>query len=874
MGNCTTSKSKRKKQKRTNEPIPNPGPQNSLPLVRSSAFRRASIRKATQSNPSPAPTEAQTAEILEIPKKSRDIELIKRYLRSHFLFKSLPEEVITQIPDEMKHYKINAKELVFEQGKPGNTFFIIKKGKVEISVDSILKESLEHGKGFGEVALLQEINRNCTARCAVNTEMWCLSREAYKVAVQAQHTKMYSQNKEFFASVPLFQLLSDKDVDSLLYVLTLHTFNQCEVIVHEGDPGELMYFIKSGRVGCYIQGEEVRTLAAGEYFGEQALLYDTMRTATVTALETVELLSLGREDLVRVLGGHLENIIYKNSLRIAFEKSEYFKHLLKHQSDEIIGNMDIRKYEKGGSIIEKKTNKAENLWVVLKGSIAGDGKYKVFDCIGDTEIAQNSTEKFKNKAVAREDSVVGVIPALKIISCIGGEITAVTSQNMLVQVLRKVPLLTPLPLSKLQSILPLFKTQKFKKNQEIFRAKDVGDTFYIVSEGKVKIMKDGALLRSIGPNDFFGERAILKNEPRTATVVALVDTTCLVLSREDLLGILDSTVKENLIKRMQLQNDAIKLGDLSLHHLIGKGQFGSVFLCTDKNKVEYALKTVSKGTIAHYDIAENLILERKILLQLDHPMIVKLVKTFKEPTRVCFLMEYVKGLDLFDVLRSMNVLKEPESMFYSACLVLILEHIHSFKIIYRDLKPENVMVNYDGYPKLVDFGISRIVDGRTYTVVGTPHYMAPEVINGKGYNMQVDYWSLGVMIFEFIYCSVPFASKDNDPYVIYEKILERNLIFPERGNLPVANGLIQKLLSMNPSMRGGIESIKEHKWFKGMPWENLLSKVFKPPFIPKEKPVKNCEVNTKDIKSFLFMHDKMNEFSRESMSERAWDFEF
>ena len=325
---------------------------------------------------------------------------------------------------------------------------------------------------------------------------------------------------------------------------------------------------------------------------------------------------------------------------------------------------------------------------------------------------------------------------------------------------------------------------------------------------------------------------------------------------------------------MQLQNDAIQLSDLSLLHLAGKGQFGSVFLCTDKNKVEYALKTVSKATVAHYNLAENLQLERKILLQLDHPMIVKLIKTFKDVNRVCFLMEYVKGQDLFDVLRAINELKESESLFYSSCLVLILEHIHSLKIIYRDLKPENVMVNYDGYPKLVDFGISRIVEGRTYSVIGTPHYMAPEIITGKGYSMQVDYWSLGIMIFEFLYCTVPFASKEEDPYSIYEKVLERNLVFPERGNLPVANGLIQKLLNANPSMRGNIESIKEHKWFKGMPWENLLSKVFKPPFIPKTKPLKSSEINTKDIKSFLFKYEMQNELSKEVVPERVWDFEF
>ena len=387
-------------------------------------------------------------------------------------------------------------------------------------------------------------------------------------------------------------------------------------------------------------------------------------------------------------------------------------------------------------------------------------------------------------------------------------------------------------------------------------------------------MRNENVLRTIGPNDFFGERAILKNEPRTATVVALIETKCWVLSRDDFLSILDKSLQSYLIKRMQLQNDSISLTDLSLINLIGKGQFGSVFLCRDKNKVEYALKTIPHGIIAHYDIAENLKLERKILLLLDHPMIVKLVKTFKDQKRVSFLMEYVKGKDLFDVLREINILKESDSLFYSACLVLMLEHVHSFKIIYRDLKPENVMVDYDGYPKLVDFGISKIINGRTYTVIGTPHYMAPEVITGKGYNIQVDYWSLGIIIYEFIYCIVPFGSKEDDPYSIYEKILERNLQFPERGSLPIANNLIKQLLNANPSMRGTIETIKTHKWFKGVPWDNLLSKAFKPPIIPTLKPLNKNEINTKDIVSFLNKYEMQGPYKNEKMPSDLWDFEF
>ena len=131
--------------------------------------------------------------------------------------------------------------------------------------------------------------------------------------------------------------------------------------------------------------------------------------------------------------------------------------------------------------------------------------------------------------------------------------------------------------------------------------------------------------------------------------------------------------------------------------------------------------------------------ERQILLQLDHPMLMKLVKTFKDSQRVYFLMELVQGIDLFDVLRAIDIMNEEKSLFYISCLLLVLQYLHERHIVYRDLKPENIMIDEDGYPKLIDFGTSKIVENRTYTRVGTPHYMAPEVINGTGYGLEADY---------------------------------------------------------------------------------------------------------------------------------------
>jgi cGMP-dependent protein kinase len=244
--------------------------------------------------------------------------------------------------------------------------------------------------------------------------------------------------------------------------------------------------------------------------------------------------------------------------------------------------------------------------------------------------------------------------------------------------------------------------------------------------------------------------------------------------------------------------------------------------------------------VDQYNLHENLFLEKNVLMQLDHVFIVSLVKTFKDEKRFYFLMEFVKGMDLFDALRKIGLLSDDDSRFYVAALMLMMEHLHERNIIYRDLKPENVMVDEEGYPKLIDFGTAKIVANRTYTVIGTPHYMAPEVILGKGYNTTVDFYGIGVLLYEFISGKVPFGESEEDPYDIYQKVLEHRLVYPDflDSKFP-AKALIEQLLNSNPAMRtgGGIEQLKAHRWFNGFDWVNsiqdrLYSRELRPPYTP------------------------------------------
>lgn len=248
--------------------------------------------------------------------------------------------------------------------------------------------------------------------------------------------------------------------------------------------------------------------------------------------------------------------------------------------------------------------------------------------------------------------------------------------------------------------------------------------------------------------------------------------------------------------------------------------FGIVSLVYSRPKGNlYALKAISRTKIAKYRLYENTLMEKRVLSQIDHMLIMKLIRTYRDDHFIYLLCEYINGLDLFDVLRKMDNIKDSEAMFFTASLLIILEHIHERDIVYRDLKPENVMVDEAGYLKLIDFGTAKIIQSRTFTIVGTPHYMAPEIILNNGYGHSVDYWSLGVMLYEFVCGKVPFGDDKEDPYDIYQTILKQRLQYPPyiRGELPSAR-LIEVLLDRDPSKRSGADVLKANPWLAEFEW--------------------------------------------------------
>lgn len=787
-------------------------------------------------------TDAPSAIIAEREKYAKDIDLIDTSLNKHFIFNNLTDEQKNLIVDHMKLYTLSAGSIVFEQNQPGNNFFVIASGKVEVIVNQKRKTILKAGDSFGELALLHGTLRSASIKTIERSTFWSVDRNTFRKVVQSLNSLYYQENKEFLLKIQIFSILTEDQLEALLSALTTQKFGPGVKIVNDGDPGDLFYLIKEGTVSVVKGGEELRKMGKGDYFGEQALLYDQNRTATIVTITAVTCLAIGRDALNQALGTFFQQIIYKNSLKIAFEKDSQISKLTPEQIDKLASNMQVLALADQEVIAKAGIKTCQDLFVVVKGSVCSANQvFKLFDCVNSENFVKKSEKCFAADIIADVPSDIAIISLEEFEKTIGGEFSLISANNEIFSTLKQIPILSNMSVEDLSKIMQVMKIKNFAENETIVQENDPGDSFFIIRTGEVDVIRNGVVVRNMAKFDYFGERSLLFNNLRSATVISRTNVECWCLQRDDFLGIFTEPVRVQLLRRIDLQDDSIMLQELALIKMIGKGMFGNVFLAIHKSKkTYYALKCVSRKKIEAYQIQPNILLERKVLLQLDHPLVMKLVKTFKDEQRVYFLLEFVVGLDLFDVLRKMNLLADADSRFYTACIIMILEHLHSRDIIYRDLKPENIVIDIDGYPKLIDFGISKIVKGRTFTMVGTPHYMPPEIISGKGYGNTADYWSLGIMLYEFLCGAVPFADDEDEPYAIYEKIIARKINYPPWiDQRSTAKKMIEQLLSKNPSMRlgGTVQNLKNHLWFTGMNWEKLMMKQVKAPFIPQIKDV-------------------------------------
>ncbi|KAI0403533.1 kinase-like domain-containing protein [Xylaria palmicola] len=303
--------------------------------------------------------------------------------------------------------------------------------------------------------------------------------------------------------------------------------------------------------------------------------------------------------------------------------------------------------------------------------------------------------------------------------------------------------------------------------------------------------------------------------------------------------------------RVPPQHQRVRVTDFTLVRTLGTGTFARVCLVRsafgnqkDKEQI-YALKILRKVEVIKLKQLDHVRDERRILSEVaGHPFITRLVTTFSDHESLYMLLDYIPGGELFSYLRRHRRFPEEWARFYAAEIVLVLEFLHEQQggVAYRDLKPENLLLDAEGHVKLVDFGFAKRLGSKddkaveTYTLCGTPEYLAPEVIQNKGHTTAVDWWALGILIFEFLTGYPPFWHQN--PMEIYKQIIERPVVFPQEPPISRdAQDIIRSFCTVDRSKRlgnisGGASQVKAHPFFHGVDWEMLYSQKIPPPVKP------------------------------------------
>ncbi|XP_026539761.1 protein kinase C theta type [Notechis scutatus] len=328
----------------------------------------------------------------------------------------------------------------------------------------------------------------------------------------------------------------------------------------------------------------------------------------------------------------------------------------------------------------------------------------------------------------------------------------------------------------------------------------------------------------------------------------------------------DIPISDSLLelrKDIQVELPKLTIDDFYLHRILGKGSFGKVFLVELKTTNQFfAMKALKKEVVLMDDDVECTMVEKRVLsLAWEHPFLTHVFCTFQTKENLFFVMEYLNGGDLMFHIQNCHKFEMDRARFYAAEIICGLQFLHSKGIIYRDLKLDNVLLDKEGHIKIADFGMCKenmLGDAKTSTFCGTPDYIAPEILLGQKYNMAVDWWSFGVLLYEMLIGQSPFHGQDEE--MLFQSIRMDSPFYP-RWLDKIARDLLVKLFVREPERRLGARgNIRQHAFFQEITWEALERKEIDPPFRPVVKSPGDCSNFDKEF---------INEKPRLSIGDRT-----
>ena len=586
-------------------------------------------------------------------------------------------------------------------------------------------------------------------------------------------------------------------------------------------------------------------------------------------------------------------------------KTNYFKYFYLENLDNIfnkIFEISFVKNYKNFEIVFKKNSLIKKLIFILNGNVFFESNSKInyqkYDLLCEENIIN---ETILNDNLIANDYLItleiNVEEIVKFLEISLKNVEKIFENKNLIKInknlsikeiififerishLKKIFILKNLTQNKLFFLSLNLINKYYKRNEILIKKNTQADFLYFFIKGKIQISNEKKILR-IYENDptILGEISLLLNINHTSTVISLENNTkCFLLSKDFFDKILSKEFKSKLLSKIHFRNNNnINLFDLFFVKKIGDGKYGHVSLVHNNNNF-FAIKAVNKKiAIKNKNLKKYFIKEKNFLIKLNHHFLITFVKTLQNKNYVFYLMEYINGFDLsyFLLLRDTNnnnideitkkKLIQPQNkkfqtQFYIANILLVINYLQSKKIVHRDIKLENVMLTTSGYLKLIDFNACTEITSSTKTITGTPYYMAPELLLGKGYGLKVDFWSIGVLAYKIYLGYFPFGNDLLDPTKIYDEIINKDFSLPNEIDCYFAC-FIKGLLNKNVDERiGCLNDVKKEKFYEFFDWDEVDKMNMIPPFVPKERVDLKEGIKKIDVKYEDYLESIKNE---------------
>ena len=826
--------------------------------------------------------------------KSEEVNIFNIFL-NHNLFNRINKEILLSSLKQLKEISIEKDSVIFKEGDIGTCIFVIISGEVEISSNkSKEKIILNQGSIFGELAVMKHnFKRKYTAVALTDLSIFTLDR----IFLEKIKSDFIERNPFNFE---LFNYLSDEQKENLELLVNTVEFKQNQKI----NDLKGLYWIQKGSISLNdSSGKEKDIYDKGEFIGILRYIYNYYKSNNISNTSQEEKTErnfytsailgenainndinidiIAKEDTIcKVLPDmafiEVFGLNYKSQLFIPFfektvSQNKYFKNIFEESNNlkEVISLFHLKEYKNNDMLSSALPDDIpKKIIIIIEGQacIYNSNEEKII--IAPSQIIGEGVilgEEQKN-IIVESNHLISLECSWDIfkekINFIGNTL------EKWINSLNSIYFFRGLPIYKLVDIAKNIKIKKYKGGDKIIKKGEKVENVYFLYEGTVLFEIDDEIIQELHINNSFGEIFIFNGKPAFGEISVPekkekgIQNACIIyrITKNYFFELLsDPLLNSRTKKKLCLEDSEIFPKSLYYIATFHKGSTSNIYLVHNKIYV-YILKAIYIQTFYQASAFEgksvrNVLNEKDASKLLDNSFLVKYVKTLKSENWCFFISEFINGILLSEYIRMFKPFNNIEiTLFYSACFMIMLEALQNIGIIHRDIKQNNIIIEKNGYPKLIDFSCcKKVLNEKTSTLIGTPHFMAPEILKGKKYSYSCDYWSVGVLIYYLFYGDYPFGNNTSQPVDIYKEIINKEIEFRDckksefYENELSLQKFISSLLDKNENTRtNDLNQVKNFEFFKNVDFDKIKRQEIKSPFIPEvvkfnyKKELKNC----------------------------------